>query len=207
MSVRDYNQTMTEAVAVFHDAEAMQAAVDDLLTHGFDHAELSVLANNHPVSRQLAERKVTVADFEDDPSAPRAPYVANESFGDAEGGMIAACVYVPVIAAAAAVASTGGSLFTIITAALIAGAFGLVIGLALAGILWRHHSKKIDELLEHGGLLLWVRTHDAAHEKRALRILQKHAADDVHLHKVPAPARALAGIPTRRPALSFGSAA
>lgn len=45
MPEQRYDETRTEAVAVFHDAGSLQDAVDDLLTRGFDHAELSVLAN------------------------------------------------------------------------------------------------------------------------------------------------------------------
>ena len=38
---------------------------------------------------------------------------------------------------------------------------------------------------ERGGLLLWVRTRDAAHEDRAKKILSKHTAHDVHVHGLP----------------------
>lgn len=206
MSGSSYNQKMTEAVGVFHDTKQLQAAVDELLTSGFDHAELSVLAHTPSVSQYLADRKASVADFEDDPSAPRTSYVADESYGDAEGGIMAACIYLAAIAAIFVVGSAGGSTMAMLAAAVVAGAAGLVVGLFLAGMSWRRRMQGFDEHLKKGGALLWVRTHDARHERRALRILEKHSADDVHLHKIPRPQRLMSGIPTRRPAIWFGGA-
>ena len=43
----------------------------------------------------------------------------------------------------------------------------------------------IQEQIDHGGLLLWVRTRDEDHEKRAVDILKKHSGKDVHLHDIP----------------------
>ncbi len=46
------------------------------------------------------------------------------------------------------------------------------------------------EQLERGGVLLWVRLPDAAAEPRALDILRRHSAHDVHVHEFPAAASA-----------------
>ena len=40
-----YSSIMTEAVAVFHDVKPFQAAIDHLLSAGFDHADIAVLAH------------------------------------------------------------------------------------------------------------------------------------------------------------------
>jgi hypothetical protein len=40
--------------------------------------------------------------------------------------------------------------------------------------------------VDRGGLLLWVRTWDAADEERAVRILKAHSGDHVHVHALPA---------------------
>ena len=45
---------------------------------------------------------------------------------------------------------------------------------------------RVAEQLERGGLLLRVRTRDAAHEDRAMQILQHSDADDVPLHDLAA---------------------
>ena len=45
--------------------------------------------------------------------------------------------------------------------------------------------KTLQEQLDRGGLLLWVRTWDKDREKRAVDILNKHSGHDVHVHGVP----------------------
>lgn len=50
-----------EAVGVFRSAEDLQLAIDELLTSGFDRAELSLLASEEAVEKELghAYRKTT----------------------------------------------------------------------------------------------------------------------------------------------------
>lgn len=46
----------------------------------------------------------------------------------------------------------------------IAGGAGGLIGGILAKLVGEHHAHYLQAQLEHGGLLLWVRTWDAVHE-------------------------------------------
>jgi hypothetical protein len=104
-----YSSNMTEAVAVFHDVKTFQAAIDELLLAGFDHADINVLAQEDT------------------------------------------------------------------------------------------NAKHLDQHLQHGGLLLWVRTRDADCEQRALEILRHHSARDVHLHQIPERACKESDVPRERP--------
>ena len=51
-----------------------------------------------------------------------------------------------------------------------------------ARMIGTRYSRLLQEQIDHGGIVLWVRTHDADHEQRALETLRRHAGDDVHLH-------------------------
>ena len=93
--------TQTEAVAVFHDVNSFQAAIDDLLLAGFDHGDVNVLAHEHTVKSQLGREYQSTAEFEDNPEAPRIGFVPVETIGDAEGAVIGAGMYLPAIAHAA----------------------------------------------------------------------------------------------------------
>ena len=103
-------ESRTEAVGVFEDAASLQAAIDDLLTAGFDRAELSLLADEATVERKLGHAYAKPAELEDDPQVPRTAYVSTEARGDAQGGLIGALVYVGAVAAAGAVVASGGTL-------------------------------------------------------------------------------------------------
>ncbi len=175
----------TEAVGVFHDAESLQAAIDELLTHGFDRAELSVLAGHDAVARTLGHDYRDVRELEDDPQVPTTAFVPKETLGDAKGAVIGGFLYLPAVIGTVAVVASGGTLAAAIAAAAIGGGLGGGIGVALSRLIDRHHARHLEDQLQRGGLLLWVRTRDAAHEARAQDILRRHAGDDVHLHKLP----------------------
>jgi len=83
MPLKQKIRTVREAVGVFHRAEELQAAIDDLLQSGFHRAELSLLASEHAVNRKLGHRYRKVSSLEDDPVIPRAAYVSPEAIGGA----------------------------------------------------------------------------------------------------------------------------
>lgn len=172
-----------EAVAVFPDEASLQEAIDDLLSHGFDRAEIGLLASERAVEEQLGHRYERVEELEDDSEVPRVGYVSKESLGDAEGSLIGAPLYVAAVAGAAgAVVASGGSLLAAIIGATAAGSAGALIGAVLAKLLGERHAHYLQEQIEHGGLLLWVRTWDAEEETRAVEILRRHSGRDVHVH-------------------------
>ncbi len=178
--------SIREAVGYFVSADTLQAAIDELLSSGYDRAELSLLAAEHAVEEKLGHKYRKVAELEDDPVVPRCCYISTESVGGAEGALIGGLLYVGGVAAAGAIVASGGALAAAITAAAVAGGAGGLIGAVLAKLVGDHHARHLQEHLDHGGLLLWVRTRDAGYEKRAADILRKHSGRDVHVHTIPA---------------------
>lgn len=110
----------------------MQEAIGDLLTAGFDRAEVSLLAGADAVELKLGHAFRKVEELEDDPSVPRDAYVSTKALGDAEGGIIGGLVYVGVVAAAGAVVATGGTLAAVIAAADMVSGAGALVGSVLA---------------------------------------------------------------------------
>jgi hypothetical protein len=100
--------------------------------------------------------------------------------------LIGGLVYVGAVVAAGAVVASGGTL----TAANRDGRAGRwtggLIGSVLAKWVGDHHAHYLQEQINHGGQLLWVRTRNTEDEKRALEILKKHSASEVHVHALRA---------------------
>ena len=178
-------RTVREAVGVFNRPEELQGAIDELLSSGFDRAELSLLAGEHAVEEKLGHRYEKVSSLADDPTVPREAYVSTEAIGGAEGGLIGGLMYVGATAAAGAIVISGGTLATAIGATMLAGGVGALIGSILAKWVGDHHSHYLQGQLDRGGLLLWVRTWDGEDEKRAVDILRKHSAMGAHVHALP----------------------
>ncbi len=173
-----------EAVGIFDSEKQLQAAIDDLLSHGFNRAEISVLAPVSAVEEKLGHRFKSVAEIEDDPEAMSKAYIPVETIGDAEGAVIGSLLYVGAFAGIVLVAS-GGALAAAL-AALALGGSGTAVGVALARFIKQHHADYIADQLEKGGLLLWVRTWDQKDEAKAVELLSVHSAHDVHIHALPA---------------------
>lgn len=171
-----------EAVALFKEEGALQAAIDELLLSGFDRAELSLLATEETLRRTFGDRFKSSAEFEDIDAVPRSSYVSPESIGDAKGGVIGGLVYVGAVAATGLVTLGGGGLVAAIAAAVIAGGASGIVGTFLAGVLEGVHALHVQDHLRRGGLLLWVRTWTPEEESRATAILRRHSGSDVHLH-------------------------
>ena len=173
----DQTSGVREAVGVFDTAEAFQDAVDDLMTSGFDRAEISMVASESAVEEKLGHKYEKSAECEDDCAIPRTAYVSPESIGEGEGAIIGGLLYVG--AGVGAVLASAGPLAT---AMLLGGGAGMVIGAVLAKIVGERHARYLQEQIDRGGLLLWVRTWDEADERRAVGILEKHSGKDVHVH-------------------------
>jgi hypothetical protein len=178
------SKTVTESVAVFDNAKALEAAIDELQLSGFHRSELSLLASEKAIEDKLGHLYYKVDELEDDSEIPRAAYVANESVGSAEGALIGGLMYVGAGLAAGTVVASGGTMAAVLIAAAQAGGVGGLVGAVLASVVSDEHALRIEEQLNHGGLLLWVRTRDEAHEKTALEILKRHSGRDVHLHEL-----------------------
>ena len=176
-----------EAVGIFADEQSYQRAIDDLLSSGFDHGDISMLAAEKTVQEKLKHTYTQTSDLADSTQSDvqRRHYVANESVGNAKGVMIGGLVYVGALVAAGPVILSGGTLAAGIAAAAVAGGAGGFLGGVLSKWLGDSEGKLIQTQLENGGLLLWVHTRDAEHERRALEIMERHAGKDVHMHTLP----------------------
>ena len=183
MTGQRHHTTHTEAVALFHDVKSLQAAIDELLTSGFDQGCLSVLGNEKAIEDKLGHSRST-KDLEDNPNVPRATWVPDESIV-AEAACIGTPAYLSAIIGSLVVFASGGTLLGGVAIAAVAGGAGATVGTALAGIVGHEHAKHLNENLNRGGLLLWVRTRDVEAEKKALDVLRRHSGQDVHLHPVP----------------------
>lgn len=186
-------ETVREAVGVFHDEKTLQGAVDELLVSGFDRSSLTLLASEHAVTEKLGHRYQKVDEIEDDLSVPRIAYVGHDSRVEGEAAAVGGLAYVGALGAVGAIVASGGTVAAAILGAAAAGGMGGLIGGALSRFLDRHHADHLRRQLDHGGLLLWVSTHDETQEKKACDILRNNGGEHVHVHDLPHPDYAFEG--------------
>lgn len=176
--------TVREAVAVMEDVAALELAVEDLQKAGFAAGDISLLAGHATVEKKLGRIYARVEELEDEPAAPRAAFVSTRTIGRREDMVVGSMTALPALIAAGTVVASAGAVAAAITGTAVAGA---LIGTVLARWMDGRHAEWLEEQLERGGILLWVRTADEAAERLALDILGRHAAHDIHIHEIPAP--------------------
>jgi hypothetical protein len=91
-------------------------------------------------------------------------------------------VYITLLIGAAMAASYGMSMTDAVIVNLMLGSIGAGGGAFFAYRIAQRRSKRIQIEKSKGGLLLWVRTGSLTQEQKAMQILQRNAARDVHLH-------------------------
>lgn len=183
----DPTKTVREAVGVFADPKRLQDAATELQTAGFNHADISMLANEHALREKLGHIYAGTAAAQDDPKTPHQAYHSPPDIGDAKGALIGAPMYVAATLAAGVIAATGGTLAALLGGVALAGGAAGLVGYAFANRVEKKYADELMGALESGGLLLWARTPSAEHEARATAILSKHGARHVHVHELKMP--------------------
>ncbi|WP_199288224.1 hypothetical protein [Henriciella mobilis] len=183
---------LKEAVGVFDSEKRLEQAIDTLLSSGFDRGELSLLAGQKAIEEKLGHAYRRVEELEDDPAAPSVAFISRETLGDAEGALIGIPMYIFGVTAAGMAAVAGGPLAITLAAVAAGMGAGAAVGAVLARFVDKQHVDFIDTQLEHGGILLWVRTWTPEDERTATDILKAAGARDIHIHDIGADAKALA---------------
>ena len=174
-----------EAVGIFFDAKTLREAINDLLSAGFDHAAVGLLAGEFTVRQSLGDLYTQANEFSNSPNAPRMAFVAKTSSEDLLHGGLGVLSFAAVSAAGAAVVATAGVLGGGIMAAAAGVAALGAVGRILGALIGENDAEHLEEQVDEGHLLLFVRTGGPAQEKLASDILSKHSGYDVRIYTVP----------------------
>jgi len=173
-----------EVVALFSDVAALEHAVEDLLTHGFYHGALSVLASEKVVREKLGHRIEDIAAVADEPDLPRRSWVEPEARMEGRGALASVLGYFGAVTALGLTFATGGAAAIAIGAAALGAGAGAGLGVGLGKLFDQRLVREFESQLNHGGILLWVRLNqDNLCEARAMEILNRHGAHHVHVHE------------------------
>ena len=170
--------TSAEIVGLFHSPEALEKAISELASAGWDRAELSLLGApellaqaDHRAGPQMAQA----------PGAPHSPVISKDDVRQMRtltSGM--AGVVAAFVAAGATVMSGGAALAAIVGAAAAGGGAA-----AAVESLGRNADEKREDVLrkqiQTGGILLWALLGDTHDEAKAREILQRTGATDIRV--------------------------
>ena len=174
--------THREIVGTFASPEAIETAVAQLASAGWDRAEMSLLGPKHllnPHKDAVPESGVVA----DDPHSRHAAVVNHDDVR--QGRTLAAGMAGTggAFIAAGATILTGGSLLIDIvgSAALGGGAAALVE--ALGKRTEDEREEFLDKQIERGGIVLWAMLDGSRSEMTARAIFEQCGAADIHVHE------------------------
>ena len=186
MAKQSDSQSIREAVGIFFDAEKLGEAIKDLQDSGFQHDEIGLLAGEFTVKQNLGHLYEEINSDEDDADAPNKAFVVKDAIGDTPHAMLGTLSIVGSAVAGGAVVASAGILGGAVAVAVATTAVFGGVGAVLAGIIHKSDADYLEEQVEEGLLILFVRTGDEASEQKAVEILARHSAFDPRMHTVPA---------------------
>ncbi len=177
--------SIREAVGIFLNAEPLKAAIKDLLTSGYEAEELGLLASEQVVERSLGDLYARTNQDHASSEAPAIAFIRKESIGETPrtvGGslfFVGTSALVGGVVASAAV--FGGALL-----AAIGGIVGTsVVGALVANIIHQSDAEYLQQQVDEGHILLFVRMADSTREQQAMDILTRHCGVDVKMYDIP----------------------
>ncbi len=184
MSKPSDSPMIREAAGIFFNSEQLVNTVEALQEAGFSHAEIGLLAGQFTVREKLGHLYEEINEDFKDPDAPDTAFVAKESVGDTVHALLGTLYMTGAAVAGGAVVASAGILGGAIAAAAATTAVFGGIGALLAAIIHESDAEYLEEQVDEGHLLLFVRTRDQEKENLALEILSQHAAYNPRVYTV-----------------------
>jgi hypothetical protein len=178
------DDAVREVVAVFHEAQKLEAAAEELVRAGYPQSRLSLLADRKTVAEHLGHHFESIEEMEDDPRIPQRLFVFKADRATGEAAAFGLPLYVGAMGGALAMVASGGALAMVLLAAAAGGAVGGGLGGVIAGAIGKAHADRMEAELREGGILLWVVIRDAEEEAQVSEILERSGGADVHAHRI-----------------------
>lgn len=171
-----------EVVGLFTNVQDLQDAIRTLEGSAFPRQDISVMGRRDELQQAFGDTSVNPIHLMDDPKTPRQAPSRPEEQTIGASALIGGTAYV----GAMAMAITAGAvaLPAVIGAAVLGAAGGGTIGAVLAKVLGDRYDDHIEEQIEKGGLLLWVRTPDQHKEMLAQTIMRQYNGQHIHMHEM-----------------------
>jgi hypothetical protein len=169
-----------EAVGVFNNKQDLDKAIADLEAAMFPRHDISVIGSKAKMEERFGSESVPPELLEDNPRAPKEASIRPEEKTIASAVLIGVPAY--IAGCLAGVLVNPASPVVLISAV----TFGSVVGAAIGGCFWYgikvYMDNRVQEQLDKGGLVLWVKTSEPEQEEKAKVIMKDHGARDVHFH-------------------------
>lgn len=183
--------TTQEIVGTLPSPEALESAVSELTSAGWDRSELSILAPHSLLGGEAVGAETR--QLADDPKVEHQAMVSDVDMRQGRTLATGMAGVVSAFVASGATILTGGTALAAIVGAAVAGGGAAALVEGAASLAGKKRDDFLNEQLQQGGILLWARLEDPTGADRARAILARHGATDIHVHPIAGEPAAAAG--------------
>lgn len=185
MTTKASTTSVREAVGIFINAQPLQSTIRDLQAAGFTAEQLGLLASEDVVARSLGELYTRINNKSDSPQSPAIAFIGKDTTEGSVGVLGGSLYFVGASGVMGAVVASAA----VFGGALLAAVGGIVgvglVGALVASVIHQSDAEYLQQQVDEGHMLLFVRIVDSATEKQALDILTRHCAVEVKMYDVP----------------------
>ena len=184
MSTENNKSLIREAVGIFFDAQSVKKTAADLQSCGFTQAELGLLAKRFSNQEALHQLMQQFDQRRDTSEGPNTAFVVEQAQGDTKRVLRGTLML--------ATGAVGGGM-VIAAAAVFGGAMAAAVATILAVIcvftallifINRPDADYLENQIQDGHLLLFVRAKDEKSEKLAIDVLKRNGAHNPKIYSV-----------------------
>ncbi|OFE11206.1 hypothetical protein PHACT_15310 [Pseudohongiella acticola] len=186
MTNTDDKAKVREAIAVFIDPDNLKQAVRALLASGVSREQLGLLATEHSVRESLEEFYTFTNNSHEPDKAPVTAFVDKNAANEQQDSLGGSLFFAGTTGAAGAVVASsavfGGALLAALSGVVAVG----LVGALASKIIHQSDADFLQQQIDEGHILLFVRLLDASRERDILETLKNHHASDVKVHEIDA---------------------
>jgi hypothetical protein len=172
-----------EVAGVFGSRDVLDAAVSNLLSSGFDRADIDIVVGTE-ARRKLGGAEVAVEELPEVPAIPRQPVIAREDLVLVSSLAVAILIFAGAAVAAWLVVGSGGELRWAVVAAIVGAIAAAVVGAQISRAFAHKQIRELKAQLVAAELVLLVRVRSPGEEEKAEQILLGHGAEAVRPHEI-----------------------
>tara|TARA_R100001143_G_scaffold41116_2_gene37365 strand:- start:653 stop:1213 length:561 start_codon:yes stop_codon:yes gene_type:complete len=177
-------KTIREAVAVFYDGEQLKKTVNAVLEAGYTNDQIGLLASENSIKASLGDFYHRTNESQDAGQKPVTAFVGKKDGETEQGSFGGSLFFIGTTGAMGGVVASSAVLGGALVAAL-SGIFAVGLVGALAGkIIHQSDADYLQQQIDEGHILLFVRITDEDSEKKLSKLLESESGDKVRICEI-----------------------
>lgn len=172
---------MKEITGVFNDKASLDEAVERLKLFGVTKDDISLLATEKQIKRNLGADYQSVLELRDRSDLPRISYISEKSLFSMESIFITFVSYVGIAIAVAFAIYKHKSVGFDVAIAFTVGLFMNFIAIIISGIIRKRYGDYVERKLDKGGLLFWIKIREADNLRNIYKCLKENSAQNIRV--------------------------